>query len=293
MNNLPTNNTQYNNITQKVYVNSIQSGQGAPVILIHGLAASLFDWIDLIPELNSAGYATYALDLLGHGKSGKPDSVTGYNIENVYSNFSDWIDSLQLDKPLVLIGHSLGGHLALRYTYSHPDRVCAIILCDPLYNINQLPLLLRLNYHYSIIDTTIIEHVPEWLIRSIVDLTSLSIRNGYELPEKVREQTAADYKRAQPGIFNILHKIEDLTPYLSSIKQPVLVLWGSHDSTLLASSFSKILIDMPNAKGGAIQGAGHVPHQSHAAIFNQEVLKFLDKLFTVNKKSTQPTKKDF
>jgi 2-succinyl-6-hydroxy-2,4-cyclohexadiene-1-carboxylate synthase len=275
MNNLQINNypNDYDNLN--VPVNSIHSGQGAPVILIHGLAASLFDWIDLIPELNSAGYAAYALDLLGHGKSGKPNRVSDYNIENVYTDFSNWIDSLGLKKPLVLIGHSLGGYLAIRYTINDPEKVAALVLCDPLYNLNQLPLMLRLNYRYSIIDTTIIEHIPEWLIRHIVDLTSLSIRNGYELPEQVRKQTAADYKRAQPGIFNIVHKISDLSPYFSSIKQPTLVLWGSHDSTLSTNSFTRIIKDMPNAKGGAIPGAGHVPHQSHAAIFNKQVLEFL------------------
>ncbi|MBI3737910.1 MAG: alpha/beta fold hydrolase, partial [Chloroflexi bacterium] len=54
--------------------NFISKGKGSPVILIHGLAASLHDWDFLLPELDKAGYAGYALDLLGHGESPKPDS---------------------------------------------------------------------------------------------------------------------------------------------------------------------------------------------------------------------------
>ena len=53
-------------------VNYVQHGAGAPVILTHGLAASLHDWDDLLPELSASGYAGYALDLLGHGESEKP-----------------------------------------------------------------------------------------------------------------------------------------------------------------------------------------------------------------------------
>jgi 2-succinyl-6-hydroxy-2,4-cyclohexadiene-1-carboxylate synthase len=256
----------------------VHQGNGTPVILIHGLAASLYDWNDLIPELSRTGYAAYALDLLGHGESSKPDHLDDYNVDNVFAHFNRWIDTLYLDKPLTLVGHSLGGYIALQYTLLHPDRVFALVLCDPFYNLNQLPLLLRLNYRYSIINTTLIEHIPEWLIRQVVDFTSLSIRNGYKLPETVRKQTAADYKRAQPAIFNIIHSLPDLTPYLSSVIQPTLVLWGAHDQTLAPASFSKILQEMANSRGWAISGAGHVPHQSHAAEFNQQVLKFLRSL---------------
>ncbi len=53
-------------------VNSVRAGEGAPVILAHGLAASLHDWDALLPELAAHEYAGYALDLLGHGESAKP-----------------------------------------------------------------------------------------------------------------------------------------------------------------------------------------------------------------------------
>jgi len=50
-------------------VNFVSQGKGAPVVMIHGLAASLHDWDFLLPRLTEAGYAGYALDLLGHGDS--------------------------------------------------------------------------------------------------------------------------------------------------------------------------------------------------------------------------------
>jgi pimeloyl-ACP methyl ester carboxylesterase len=256
-------------------VNYVQQGTGAPVILIHGLAASLFDWNDLLPELAGAGYAAYALDLLGHGQSHKPKHLGDYTVENVFAHFNAWINSLELTGPLTLVGHSLGGYLSIQYALRHPERVRALVLADPFYSFEQLPLLLRLYYRYPLLDATLIQHAPEWLIRSVVDLTSLSIRNGYVLPKDVRMQTAADYKRANPGIFNILHSFKDLTPCLSSVSQPTLVLWGERDQTLAPALFQRILDEIPKASGSGLPGAGHVPHQSHAKEFNQRVLEFL------------------
>lgn len=259
-------------------VNFIRQGTGAPVILIHGLAASLFDWNDLIPELTGAGYAAYALDLLGHGQSWKPEKPGDYTVGNVFAHFSSWIDSLQLNEPLILIGHSLGGNLAVEYALRHPQQVRALVLGDPFLSLEQLPFLLRLNYRRPLISTTLIERTPEWVFRRVIDLTSLSIRNGYVLPRDVRMQTAADYKRANPGIFNILHTIKDLTPRLPSVSQPTLMLWGERDQTLAPAHFEKFLQKIPTSSGFAIPGAGHVPHQSHPDEFNRQVLKFLQTL---------------
>jgi pimeloyl-ACP methyl ester carboxylesterase len=243
--------------------------------LIHGLAASLFDWGDLIPKLVERGYSANALDLLGHGNSFKPAHLDEYNITNVYAHFNEWIESLHFDEPLILIGHSLGGYLAIRYALIHADRVRGLVLADPFFSLEQLPFFLRINYHRPFLSSSMIERTPEWIFRKMIDLTSLSIRNGYVLPESVRIQTAADYKRAHPGIFNIVHSIQDPSPQLSSLTQPTFVVWGARDLTLAPSSFLNLLKEIPNSKGTAIAGAGHVPHQSNPAEFNQLVMDFL------------------
>ena len=60
-------NAGMENISIPATANYVKEGDGPPVILIHGLAASLHDWDDLIPELAANGYSAYAPDLLGHG----------------------------------------------------------------------------------------------------------------------------------------------------------------------------------------------------------------------------------
>jgi pimeloyl-ACP methyl ester carboxylesterase len=99
----------------------------------------------------------------------------------------------------------------------------------------------------------------------------------HSLPEHIREQTALDYKRTAPGVYNIPNVLGDLTEHLPSISLPTLVVWGDHDQTLAPDSFPKLVKTMPRAEGGIIS-AGHVPHQSNADEFNEMVLEFLKNL---------------
>lgn len=257
-------------------VNFIQQGQGAPVVLIHGVAASVFDWVDLSPELVSAGYSVYALDLLGHGKSIKPKDLKQYNIEKIFEHFNDWIQSLGLDSPLTLVGHSLGGYLAIEYALRFPEKVRALVLVDPFYSLEQLSPLLRFHYKRPFINLGMISYAPEWLIRLSIELTGLFIRNGYITPQTKagRAQTAQDYKRASPGIYNILTTTRDLTPDLSKITVPSLVVWGTHDQSLSPRFFETLAATLPNAQTVSID-AGHVPHQSHPHELNRHLLAFL------------------
>jgi pimeloyl-ACP methyl ester carboxylesterase len=257
--------------------NFIRQGEGPPVIMIHGFAASLHDWDDLLPELASSGYASYALDLLGHGDSPKPAS-RAYQMDWLFDHFLDWMNSLHLTEPAVLIGHSLGGYIALEYARRVSAWTRGLVLVNPLYSLRQLPPLLRRTYHRPHLNRFIIERTPKWVFRMIVDMTSMAMGriNGglHSLPERVRAQTALDYARAAPGIYNVPNTWQDLTPYLPSISFPTLVVWGDRDQTLLPTSFPKLVSVMPRAEGKSMP-AGHALHQSNAVEFNQMVKEFL------------------
>jgi pimeloyl-ACP methyl ester carboxylesterase len=258
----------------------VTQGQGAPVIMVHGMAASLHDWDFLLPELAKAGYAGYALDLLGHGESPKPDS-RAYQVEWVFNHFAQWIDSLNLTEPLFLIGHSLGGYLVLEYARRFPARTRGLILVNPFYSVSQLPAALRLIYRHPTLTGLVAGRTPEWLLRIIIDFSSMVMGHSggglHALPKEIRAQTALDYIRTAPGVYNIPNTGVEFTGQLSSISTRTLVVWGDKDQTLAPASFTKLLNGMPNAKGEYIR-AGHVPHQSDADWFNKVALKFLKSL---------------
>jgi pimeloyl-ACP methyl ester carboxylesterase len=247
------------------------------VVLIHGLAASLHDWDELLPVLADAGYRGYALDLLGHGDSPKINSRS-YKAKWVLKHLEAWIDSLQLSEPPVLIGHSLGGYFTLRYALRQPHRVRAMVLVDPFYRMDQLPGVLRRTYRRPRLNAFVVERTPVWLFHWIINLTNVSLGRtgnaGFALSEDVRRQTAIDYKRTAPGAFNIPNTVRDLTLDLHRLDQPSLVVWGSRDQTLRPNLFPPLVRALPNAHGHEMAG-GHVPHQSNSAEFNRMVMQFL------------------
>jgi pimeloyl-ACP methyl ester carboxylesterase len=263
-------------------VNFVQTGEGSPVIMVHGLAASLHDWDALLPELAESGYAGYALDILGHGDSAKPRQLDHYTSEAVFEHMLTWIDSLNLDQPAVLIGHSLGAYLTLQFALKYPDRVRALVLANPFYTQKQLPAMLRFFLRRPLLNTSLIERTPYWLFRILIDVTSLQFGNTpdqiHTLPENVRIQTALDYKRAAPGIYNIPRTLHDLTPDLQRVNKPTLVIWGARDQTINPKTFPSLVEKLPNAHGEALPICGHVPHQCHAHDFNKKVFEFIESI---------------
>jgi pimeloyl-ACP methyl ester carboxylesterase len=263
-------------------VNYVQQGEGAPVILAHGLAASLHDWDDLLPLLTSSGYAGYALDLLGHGESYKPVDRSEYTVETLFNHFSDWIDSLQVNEPMILVGHSLGGALSLIYALRYPERVRALVLVNPFYDIKQLSPAIQSPFLRQLLNARI-DLAPYWIYRLFVDISSFSFYAGsseaHILPEHIRYQTALDFTRASSGIYNIVHTLPNLVSDLVRIQQPTLLIWGRRDQTLAPESFPRLEHLLPNIVAShAMPICGHVPHQCHPDQLNPHVMKFLKNL---------------
>ena len=273
-------NIPMDNIEIPSAANFVQQGEGAPVILIHGIAASLHDWDDLIPELTQNGYASYALDLLGHGDSPKPD-LQLYQMEWIFEHFEHWMRSLRLTEPAILIGHSLGGYVALEYARRVSAWTRGLILVNPFYSRLQLNPLLRRTYSRRNLRGYLASKAPAWMYRAFVDIGSLVMgrNNGalHSLPERIRIQTALDFTRTASGVYRLPSIVSDLTSMLPQVHARTLVVWGERDQTLSPASFPDMIARMPHATGKSVR-AGHVPHQSNAVEFNRMVLEFLNGL---------------
>jgi pimeloyl-ACP methyl ester carboxylesterase len=256
------------------YVNFIWRGDGPPVLLIHGMAASLYDWEKLIPALAISGYRAYALDLLGHGESVKPEDVGQYRIEALFAYLKEWIDKLDLETPPVLVGHSLGGYLSLVYAQSHPDKVRGLVLIDPLYSDSQLSPFMRLIRRRPALGVKAWRAIPDWVIHTVMGWEPAT---AFHFTPESRQQIVDDYKRAAPQILYITQFIPDLTPILPDINTPALILWGEKDLTLKPASFPRLAEALPNATSQSIQGCGHQPHIGKPEKVNQLVISFINR----------------
>ncbi|MGJ8722639.1 MAG: alpha/beta fold hydrolase [Salinibacterium amurskyense] len=104
-------------------------GEGPVIIFLHGIASSAATFTHVIPQL-SDHYRCISFDLLGFGESPSPVDAT-FTIEEHVDSIRATINSLKLDAPFILVGHSLGSLLAARYTAMHPSKVSRLVLVSP------------------------------------------------------------------------------------------------------------------------------------------------------------------
>jgi pimeloyl-ACP methyl ester carboxylesterase len=105
-----------------------QAGSGDPILFLHNIGGDRTIWSAQYRALQST-HAVYAMDLLGFGESGIPDS--GYTVANYLRLVSEFIDDRGL-RDITLVGHCFGSALSLLYAREHPGRVRTLVLSSPL-----------------------------------------------------------------------------------------------------------------------------------------------------------------
>ncbi|MFC2030652.1 NAD(+) synthase [Chloroflexota bacterium] len=246
-------------------------GEGPPVIMIHGITASSADWWRLMPLLVSAGYQAIAVDMLGHGDSDKPRDGRQYTSQKVYAALEAWIDSLGIETPFYLIGHSLGGYMSLTYAMNHPDRIRAMVLISPFYCLEQITRVLDTLLPLAGVGAGLLRATPQWLVNSFLSYNDSFLTH---VDQETRWAYSRDIKRASPHVLRIPKNMPDLTKKLPSIEPATMVLWGEEDRIEKTDSFPRLVSGLANATGKGILKAGHHPHQGQPELVSRMVLDF-------------------
>src|SRR5262245_33917866 len=133
----------------------LDSGQGPPVILVHGLGGSLWQWEYQQGPL-FATHRLITLDLLGAGYSDKPD--IDYTPAGMLEFFRGFMDTLGIERAS-LVGKSMGGGVVIGMALTYPERVDRLVLIDGL------PDHVRDRTPNALLRRTIDSHLPVWLIK--------------------------------------------------------------------------------------------------------------------------------
>jgi pimeloyl-ACP methyl ester carboxylesterase len=212
-----------------------RSGSGAPLVFIHGMGATFHTW-DACRALLHDRYETVAFDLLGHGESPAPEDRTEYRRDAALADLDQILAAL--GQPAVLIGHSLGGYLALAHAATRPGQARGLVV---------------LNTGPGFRDP---EKREEWNARSR--------RNAHRFPVPER---VVDLNLQEDSI---------VMDRLAEIVTPTLVLAGSEDRPDYAASGQYLERKMPSARTEVVKGGGHSMHEAtHAAEIARRIDQFV------------------
>jgi pimeloyl-ACP methyl ester carboxylesterase len=242
------------------------------IILAHGFAASKQQWEYQISFLEKIGYEVFTKDLLGHGDGIKPVETNQYNIEAMYLDFSAWLSSLAASDPIILIGHSLGAYLALRFSIENPTKVKKIILVSPLITKNQITSIPPLIFRFPKFGSILLRLIPGWLIFQGILKDKI---NSHGLNVNMLRQVAIDYKRADPRICYFGKTIVDLPRNIGNFSTSSLIIWGDKDNTLNPKLFSEFSLSTSNLIGHCVKNGGHAIHLTHKEEVNAVISEFL------------------
>jgi 4,5:9,10-diseco-3-hydroxy-5,9,17-trioxoandrosta-1(10),2-diene-4-oate hydrolase len=258
-----------------------QAGQdGPPVVLIHGLGASAEIWSANIGSL-ATRHRVYVPDLPGFGRTDKPGWMD-YS-PGAYSRFLlDFMTALGIGRA-ALVGHSLGGGVALRAILDDPGRVDRLILLSSAGIGREVSLPLRiasLPFFDRIFFKPPLPVFTRFLHRLVFDpaaITADFARLYYEMffqPASVRAftsilRTIATLRGARPGVLELIRA------GLGTITAPTLILWGRQDRILPVSQALDAAGRIPGARLHVFERCGHMPNVEYPGEFNRLVLEFL------------------
>ncbi len=239
------------------------------IVFLHGLGGSLTTWALNLPAF-AAQFRICALDLVGAGESDKPDIP--YNVGALADFLARFLDVLGTDWQRVnLVGHSLGGAIALDFAGRYPERVERLVLIDSAG------------------------------LGSEIDETFLHLIHSEPSPEHIRQELACFFanadliqpslieqvyqQRCQPGAQKALlatadaafkdgQQQIDVRSTLADCGKPVLLIWGAVDE-VVPVAHAQAAMDMQNVQVNVFADCAHCPHIEQSERFNEVGMKFL------------------
>ena len=253
------------------------------VLLVHGIGRFIEDWLLTIPAL-SEHHRVFAVDLVGHGRSDKPDAPY---TPSYYADFlRSFLSAVGVERP-ALVGNSFGGGLCMQTAFSHPQACRKMILLAPAGFGRRVILPLRLltipglgeimtrpreydsrNVLQGLVHRVegVPEGIREYLAARQGEMAALPGAQKAFLRTARRNMTICGVKR------RLTRRLRQIGP---SILAPSLIIWGERDRVISVDQAQVGIQTLPNATLEVLPECGHLPQLEHPDRVNELTLKVL------------------
>ena len=260
----------------------VDSGSGPVVLFIHGILGSQRQWVHLVDAMDD-DHRVLVPDLFGHGDSAKP--LGDYSLSAHAAAMRDLLDHLEIEK-VTLVGHSLGGGIAMQFYYLFPERVNRLVLVSSGGLGREVNLVLR---SVTLPGAT---HVLSVLASAPVLSPLEALGRG---ASKIGWRPAADVGAIWQG-FSSLGDRESRRAFLATTRAvidiggqsitahdhlegalpiPTLIVWGTKDRMIPVSHARSVQRALPDCHVELFEGAGHFPHLDDPDRFARVLREFI------------------
>ena len=272
-------------------VSFLRAGEGPALLLLHGIAGSFETWAPLMPALTDE-FTVIAPDMLGHGGSAKPRG--DYSLGAYAAGARDLLLALGHESATV-VGHSLGGGVAMQFSYQFPMHTERLALVDSgglgeevniVLRAATLPgseLVLPLITKAWVTDTG--RRVAGWL-------DAVGLQPGADMTEVARGYASLADPEARAAFIHTARSVIDHRGQRVSARDrlylaeslPTLIVWGERDRIIPPSHGEEAARLMPGSRYELFEGAGHFPHLEEPIRFARLLARFVN--------DTEPAKLD-
>ncbi len=255
------------------------TGDGPPVVLLHGIGRTLDDFAAQ-HELLAHDHRVISVDLPGHGGSAPLEPP--HTLPALATAVAETLDAAGITGPAHLVGNSLGGAVAMRLATDHPARAASLVLVNSAGFGREVTVALRL---------LALRPLGRLLLRPHPVIARRTERAIFHDPAYVTEErlaTALAVAR-QPHAARVMLELvrslgtwrgvrprwrEELLAAVAALDLPTLVVWGDRDLILPASHLANARARLPKARCHLFADTGHMPQIERAAAFHALVTEF-------------------
>jgi pimeloyl-ACP methyl ester carboxylesterase len=258
------------------------AGSGPPIVLIHGMLNSSSHWRAVALDLASE-YTVIAPDLIGHGDSAAPRG--DYSLGAHAASIRDLLAAIGIDQATI-VGHSLGGGVAMQFFYQFPQRVERLVLISSGGLGREVKPALRsaaLPGVSALLSLTIRPRLLGALAQGGARLRERGVRSGVYLQAAARALGPLQNADARQAFLHTLRAVIDVhgqrvsaTDRLYLLESlPTMIVWGERDNTIPLAHGRNAHEAIPHSRFHTLAGAAHFPHLDDPEGLSQLLREFM------------------